>query len=59
MTRNEYDEIEAAAQIAMMGLLAGGGDFAHVDLAMGAFDIAEAFQAEKKKRLGERPGYDD
>lgn len=54
MTRNEYDEIEGVAQVAMLGLLSGDAGWAHdpAMLAERSFDIAEAFQAKKKQRPG-------
>ncbi|HBN8363703.1 TPA: hypothetical protein L3699_004075 [Pseudomonas aeruginosa] len=57
MTRNEYDEMEATANVALAGLLAGEGQWVSNpnELVRHAFDIAEAFNAEKKRRLGERP----
>ena len=58
MTRNEYDDIESAAAIALMGLLSHGA-VPKESLPAAAFDIAEAFQKEKMKRIGERPGYDN
>ncbi|KSI94142.1 hypothetical protein APA04_16640 [Pseudomonas aeruginosa] len=61
MTRNEYDEMEATANVAVAGLLAGDCQLANNPHALVecAFDIAEAFNAEKKRRLGERPEWDN
>ncbi|MGZ2785275.1 hypothetical protein AAER32_02370, partial [Pseudomonas aeruginosa] len=61
MTRNEYDEMEATANVALAGLLAGEGQWVSNpnELVRHAFDIAEAFNAEKKRRLGERPEWDN
>ncbi|HHZ8769578.1 TPA: hypothetical protein ACWL5R_002467 [Pseudomonas aeruginosa] len=61
MTRNEYDEMEATANVALAGLLAGDCQLANnpQELVECAFDIAEAFNAEKKRRLGERPEWDN
>lgn len=61
MTRNEYDEIEGTANVALAGLLAGDGQWVgnQEELVKRSFDIAEAFTAEKKKRLGERPSWDE
>lgn len=61
MTRNEYDEMEATANVALAGLLAGDCQLANnpQELVECAFDIAEAFNAEKKRRLGERPQWDN
>jgi len=57
MTRNEHDDIEGVAVAAMIGLLSKGG--IRPDLvAAKAFDLAEAFQKEKLKRIGEKPPYD-
>ena len=60
MKRSDYDEIEASAHVAMAGLLAGDEGWATNPghLAGRAFDIAEAFHAEKKNRIGERPDYE-
>lgn len=57
MTRNEHDDIEAAAIAALIGLTAVGGLGAD-HIATRAFDIAEAFQQEKLKRIGEKPPFD-
>ncbi|EPB9496362.1 hypothetical protein [Pseudomonas aeruginosa] len=61
MTRNEYDEMGATANVALAGLLAGDCQLANnpQELVECAFDIAEAFNAEKKRRLGERPEWDN
>ncbi len=61
MTRNEYDEMEATANVALAGLLAGDGKWASNpnELVRRAFDIAEDFNVEKKRRLGERPEWDN
>jgi len=58
MTRNEYEDIEGYATAAMIGLLAGGNKQSAQDLSVCAFNVAKAFQAEKLKRLGEKPGYE-
>jgi hypothetical protein len=60
MTRNEHDEIEATANVALAGLLAGDGEWVgnQEELVKRSFDIAEAFQAERKKRIGDKPPYD-
>jgi hypothetical protein len=55
MTRNEYDDIEGVAIAALLGLLSGGE---RELVASKAFDIAEAFQQEKLKRIGDKPPYD-
>ena len=57
MTRNEHEEIESYALAAMIGLISANDDRADL-VAAKAFDIAEAFQQEKLKRVGERPPYD-
>ncbi|EPO5559735.1 TPA: hypothetical protein ACKQAX_005065 [Pseudomonas aeruginosa] len=61
MTRNEYDEMGATANVALAGLLAGDCQLANnpQELVECAFDIAEHFNAEKKRRLGERPEWDN
>lgn len=57
MTRNEHDDIEGVAVAAMIGLLSKTG--LKPDLvAAKTFDMAEAFQKEKLKRIGEKPPYD-
>ncbi|MED7666842.1 hypothetical protein GXB78_06435 [Pseudomonas moraviensis subsp. stanleyae] len=58
MTRNEYEDAEALATVALAGLLARGTPFTPEDIASHAFEIAEAFQQEKLKRIGEKPPYD-
>jgi hypothetical protein len=57
MTRNEHDDIEAMALAAMIGLLSAGS-VPKADVSAQAFDIAEAFQQEKLKRIGEKPPFD-
>jgi hypothetical protein len=57
MTRNEHDEIESVALVAMAGLLSHGS-VPQEDIAAKAFDIAESFQQEKAKRIGDKPPYD-
>lgn len=57
MTRNEHEEIESYALAAMIGLASFGGVSAEL-IPSKAFDIAEAFQQEKLKRIGEKPPYD-
>jgi len=58
MTRNEYDDIEAAAMVVLAGLLAGGSPRLPNEIASDAFEIAQAFHAEKLKRIGEKPPFD-
>lgn len=58
MTRDEHQEIENTALAAMVGLLSGNPDVDSAALAKGAFDIAEAFQKERKARIGDVPPYD-
>lgn len=57
MTRNEYEDTEAAAIAALIGLLSNSG-LPPDRLATKAFDVAEAFQQEKLKRIGEKPPYE-
>jgi hypothetical protein len=57
MTRNEHDDIEAVAVAALIGLLPGG-NLTLEQVAVKAFDAAEAFQQEKKKRIGDKPPFD-
>jgi len=57
MTRNEHECVEALAIAAMIGLLSHGA-IAPEQIATKAFDVAEAFQQEKIKRIGEKPPYD-
>jgi len=59
MTRTEYDDKEGIALAAMLGLLAGRSSRLPHEVAADAFDYAEAMTAERQKRLGERPGFDD
>lgn len=58
MTRNEYEDVEAFAAVALAGLLARSTPYTPEDIASEAFEIAEAFQKEKMKRIGEKPPYD-
>lgn len=58
MTRSEYEDIEGYAAAAMVGLLAGQDRRRSEDIADQAFSLAKAFQAEKLKQLGEKPGYE-
>jgi hypothetical protein len=57
MTRNEHEEVESYALAAMIGLLSAGAVPPDI-IPSKAFDIAEAFQQEKLKRIGEKPPYD-
>ncbi|MBK5343863.1 hypothetical protein JFU48_21040 [Pseudomonas sp. TH49] len=57
MTRNEHEEVESYALAAMIGLISAKDDRPEL-VAAKAFDIAEAFQQEKLKRIGEKPPYD-
>lgn len=57
MTRNEHEEVESYALAAMIGLISANDDRPEL-VAAKAFDIAEAFQQEKLKRIGEKPPYD-
>ncbi|NVZ91361.1 hypothetical protein HX813_24305 [Pseudomonas yamanorum] len=58
MTRNDYEEIEAYATVAMMGLLSAGGAGSPPQVARDAFEIAEEMQKERIKRLGDKPPFD-
>jgi hypothetical protein len=57
MTRNEHEEVESYAIAAMIGLISANDDRPEL-IVTKAFDIAEAFQQEKLKRIGEKPPYD-
>ena len=57
MMRNEHEEIESYALAALIGLVSFGGVSPEL-IPSKAFDIAEAFQQEKLKRIGEKPPYD-
>ncbi|WP_458736968.1 hypothetical protein [Pseudomonas chlororaphis] len=57
MTRNEHEEVESYAIAAMIGLISAGGVPPEL-VASKAFDIAETFQQEKLKRIGEKPPFD-
>ena len=57
MTRNEHEEVESYAIAAMIGLIPANDGRPEL-VATKAFDIAEAFQQEKLKRIGEKPPYD-
>lgn len=54
MTRNEHEEVESYALAAMIGLVSFGGVSPEL-IPSKAFDITEAFQQEKLKRIGEKP----
>lgn len=56
MTRNEYEELESYAIAAMIGLISSN-DSLPERVSAQAFDIAEAFQNEKLKRIGEKPPF--
>ncbi len=58
MTRSEYEDIEGYAVAAMVGLLAGKDERPVETLSTQAFSMAKAFQAEKVKQLGDKPGYE-
>lgn len=58
MTRQDHEDLEGYALAAMVGLLSNGGAGAPAQTALQSFDYAEALLAEKKKRLGDKPGYD-
>lgn len=57
MTRNEHEEVENYALAAMIGLVSAGSVPPEL-IASKAFDIAEAFQQEKLKRIGDKPPFD-
>lgn len=54
-TREDYEDIESYAVAAMIGNIARFATSTQV--AVEAFDVAEAMLAEKKARLGEKPDY--
>ncbi len=59
--RDEYEEVEMGAMIALAGLLAGGRGYEGIDpaqIANEAFDIAEHMLSVKKARLGAKPIHD-
>ncbi|WP_434771238.1 hypothetical protein [Pseudomonas entomophila] len=58
MTRAEYDDIEAVAMAAMIGLLSGIGEQRPDYIAKESFDYAEAMILERDRRLGAKPGFD-
>lgn len=58
MTRQDYDDLEGYAVAAMIGRLSNGGEGSPSQMAVSAFDAAEALLAEKKKRLGKKPKLD-
>lgn len=58
LTRLEYENIEGIAIAAMIGLLSRGHAEHREQVAVIAFNQAEAMIAEQKKRYGEKPeGY--
>ncbi|KAA5842284.1 hypothetical protein F2A37_16590 [Pseudomonas chlororaphis] len=59
MTRAEFEDKEGIAIAAMLGLLAGQSPRHPAEVAADAFDYADAMVAERKKRLGEKPGFND
>ncbi|MDD2054954.1 hypothetical protein NPS46_20610 [Pseudomonas putida] len=58
MTRAEFEDTEGIAIAAMLGLLANQTPLSPDEVAVNAFDYAEALVAERKKRIGEKPPYD-
>ncbi|MDX0622858.1 hypothetical protein GOD54_23450 [Sinorhizobium medicae] len=56
-TRQDYEDVEGFAVVAMAGIAASGKVYAHDELASQSFDMAEAMLAEKKNRLGKKPPY--
>jgi len=59
MTRAEFEDKEGIAIAAMIGLLSNQTPLSPDEVAVNAFDYAEALVAERKKRFGDKPGYDD
>ncbi|WP_177447947.1 hypothetical protein [Pseudomonas sp. Irchel s3f19] len=57
MKRAEYEDLEGYAMAVLIGLLSQGGTD-HNEAPAKAFDIAEAFQQEKLKRIGDKPPFD-
>ena len=58
MTRAEFEDKEGIAIAAMLGLIVNQTPLPPDEVAVTAFDYAEALVAERKKRLGEKPPYD-
>lgn len=59
-SRDEHDEVEAAAMVALAGLLASENPNDReppADLANRAFDIGEQMLSVRKARLGAKPPY--
>lgn len=57
LTREDYDDLEAYAVAAMLGVTSTGYIECPKQLVDKAFDVAEAMLAGKKKRLGDKPDY--
>ncbi|WP_219096581.1 hypothetical protein [Pseudomonas sp. UMAB-40] len=58
MTRDQHEDTKAFAVAAMVGLLARSDGMGAQEIATRCFDMALAFQAEQKKRIGDTPPYD-
>ncbi|WP_263227536.1 hypothetical protein [Pseudomonas alabamensis] len=58
MTRSEYEDTEAIAMAAMIGLISGTGCNPPAEIAKQSFDYAEAMMRERDMRLGVKPGFD-
>ena len=59
MTRAEFEDKEGIAIAAMRGLLARSTPASPEEIATAAFDYSEAMVAERQKRLGVKPGFND
>jgi len=59
MTRDEFEDKEGIAIAAMLGMLAGQTSRLPEEVAADAFDYAEAMVAERQKRLGDKPGFNE
>ncbi|MCV9917837.1 hypothetical protein OIU19_03465 [Pseudomonas sp. BT-42-2] len=59
MTRAEFEDKEGIAIAALLGLISQGGAGSPREAAEMAFDYAEALVAERQKRLGDKPGFND
>ncbi|SDI56594.1 hypothetical protein [Pseudomonas abietaniphila] len=58
MTRDEHQEIHTVATAALVGILSSDPQVRPELAAKTAFDAAESFAAERKKRIGEEPHFD-
>ncbi|MBC3345405.1 hypothetical protein HU811_01995 [Pseudomonas sp. SWRI196] len=59
MTRAEFEDKEGIAIAAMLGLLARSTPASPEEIATAAFDYSAAMVAERQKRLGDKPGFND